>query len=68
MFIFVMDEMFLRQTSSQQWIVHIFFPDSKGFGSSANENDLLTELKILSCLGSHPNVLNLFGACTLKGE
>ncbi|CAH3165697.1 unnamed protein product [Pocillopora meandrina] len=41
--------------------------DSKGFGSSANENDLLTELKILSCLGSHPNILNLFGACTLKG-
>lgn len=41
--------------------------DSKESGSSDSENGLLTELKILSCLGSHPNILNLFGACTLKG-
>jgi len=36
-------------------------------GSSDDENDLLSELKIMSCLGSHPNILNLFGACTIKG-
>ena len=37
-------------------------------GSLDDVNDLLNELKILSCLGSHPNILNLFGACTVKGE
>lgn len=35
--------------------------------SSEIENDLLAELKIMSCLGSHANILNLFGACTAKG-
>ncbi|CAH3020501.1 unnamed protein product, partial [Porites evermanni] len=39
----------------------------KKSGSDDDENDLLTELKIMSCLGSHPNILNLFGACTIKG-
>ncbi|KAJ7388654.1 hypothetical protein OS493_036508 [Desmophyllum pertusum] len=36
-------------------------------GSSDDQNDLLTEIKILNSLGSHPNILNFFGACTLKG-
>ena len=46
-----------------------FFSDvlEKKSGSDDDENDLLTELRIMSCLGSHPNILNLFGACTIKG-
>ncbi|XP_068707041.1 scavenger receptor cysteine-rich domain-containing group B protein-like [Montipora foliosa] len=35
--------------------------------STKDENNLLTELKIMSCLGSHLNILNLFGACTIQG-
>ena len=50
-------------------IMFFFFSDvlEKKSGSDDDENDLLTELKIMSCLGSHPNILNLFGACTIKG-
>ena len=36
--------------------------------STKDENNLLTELKIMSCLGSHLNILNLFGACTIQGK
>ena len=50
-------------------IMFFFFSDvlEKKSGPDDDENDLLTELKIMSCLGSHPNILNLFGACTIKG-
>ena len=48
--------------------IFIFGFYTEGSGSIEDVNALLAELKILSCLGSHPNILNLFGACTVKGE
>ena len=52
------------QTRVEQFFSAAFTEET---GSPDDENDLLIELKIMSCLGSHPNILNLFGACTIKG-
>lgn len=35
--------------------------------STENEKHLLSELKVMTILGSHLNILNMFGACTVKG-
>ena len=46
------------------------FPDlpADRIVSTENEKHLLSELKVMTFLGSHLNILNMFGACTVKGE
>ena len=53
-----------------EYDVKFHFPDlpADRIVSTENEKHLLSELKVMTFLGSHLNILNMFGACTVKGE
>lgn len=45
---------------------HVFFPPAASAHSTEKEA-LMSELKVLSYLGNHMNIVNLLGACTVGG-
>lgn len=46
--------------------VLVFFPAASAHATE--KEALMSELKVLSYLGNHINIVNLLGACTVGGE